>query len=575
MIKKYILIVNMNSNKVQVITGFIVTIIIIGVILAIYFSTRAKKGVTVSVEEKVPNISISGANIAKKTETYMLMTEYYNLPELSKQITLNTTINITDSYLIETLKIKRTNGTFVYEEDLINISDGAQTVSFEALDGENMASTHTIEVFYTTYVSGSQILGASGTISISEDKLSVAAGESDSISLNVSQPLTTVSKITTNYAVIKFNGTNIFPDKAVYFTPVSTTTNGFKIMGTGTTIIEGRTFYIYAAGNMKMIATEATESANTEFLTYISGVFTLSTKKISFQNKLFDISYGAAVGFDPYTYYEEGMPSWSTCTGDISVMITHCTKSTNCGAIGRMQNGCWHVLKGDSLPTVSDTAFYTKYGTVLEKKNDFKLFYGGDGALGRDGRNACNMTDADREDACYKDDELQLIASGNTCGHKYYGTDKGLGSKLPTAYTNQYLCPRAAQFNTGDKISLKGGHEGKYCSDRPETGKLMCTADNIQDWEQFTVSKNADNTYALKSARTGNYCGDGGDNGVDCSRANLAAHEKFKIFGNADGSYSLKGGYLGKYCSDRPHGGGIICSVDHLDAWEKFTISKI
>ena len=80
----------MNSNKVQAITGFIVTIIIIGIILAIYYSTRVKKGVTVSVEEKVPNISISGANIAKKTtETYMLMTEYYDLPELSKQVKID------------------------------------------------------------------------------------------------------------------------------------------------------------------------------------------------------------------------------------------------------------------------------------------------------------------------------------------------------------------------------------------------------------------------------------------------------------------------------------------------------
>jgi hypothetical protein len=128
------------------------------------------------------------------------------------------------------------------------------------------------------------------------------------------------------------------------------------------------------------------------------------------------------------------------CTSDTNAMITHCTKSTNCGAIGRQSNGCWHMFKGDSLPAVSDTAFYAKYGTVLEKKNDFKLFYGGDDALGRDGRNACTMTDEDKEAACAADTKLQLIASGDSCGHKYYGTDKGMGSKLPTAYTNNYFC---------------------------------------------------------------------------------------------------------------------------------------
>ena len=147
----------------------------------------------------------------------------------------------------------------------------------------------------------------------------------------------------------------------------------------------------------------------------------------------------------PYTYYEEENPteldiSGGLCTGDTNAMINHCTNSTNCGAIGKQSNGCWHMFKGNSLPAVSDTTFYSTYRTVLEKKNDFKLFYGGDGALGRDGRNACTMTDEDKEAACAADTKLQLIASGDSCGHKYYGTDKGMGSKLPTAYTNNYFC---------------------------------------------------------------------------------------------------------------------------------------
>jgi hypothetical protein len=79
--------------------------------------------------------------------------------------------------------------------------------------------------------------------------------------------------------------------------------------------------------------------------------------------------------------------------------------------------------------------------------------------------------------------------------------------------------------------------------------------------------------YALKSTRTGNYCGDNGANGVDCSLANLAAHEKFKIFVNAYGSYSLKGGYLGKYCGDGTE--SMDCTRDNLATHEEFDISII
>ena len=42
---------------------------------------------------------------------------------------------------------------------------------------------------------------------------------------------------------------------------------------------------------------------------------------------------------------------------------------------------------------------------------------------------------------------------------------------------------------------------------------------------------------------------------------------------NSGDVVSLKGGKDNKYCSDRPE--GMICNVGHLDAWEKFTISKI
>jgi hypothetical protein len=290
MIKKYILIVNMNSNKVQVITGFIVTIIIIGVILAIYFSTRAKKGVTVSVEEKVPNISISGANIAKKTETYMLMTEYYNLPELSKKVKIDVTVNISDSYLIETLKIKRTNGKNISEKILV-ISDGAKSVSFEALTGENMASEHTIEVIYTTSLNTTEVIGASATVTISEEHLSLATVEgSGPITLSVNTTgLQSDVKITKNYVVIRLGNTDIFAGKKVYFAPG--TGKGFKIMNTGSDVINGKTFYIFEAGTKKIIGTEPSDSANIKYITYTGGSVSLSEKKLNFKNKLFDVSF--------------------------------------------------------------------------------------------------------------------------------------------------------------------------------------------------------------------------------------------------------------------------------------------
>ena len=187
----------------------------------------------------------------------------------------------------------------------------------------------------------------------------------------------------------------------------------------------------------------------------------------------------------PYTYYEEENPSWSTCGADLSALITHCKNSTNCGAIGIQSNGCWHMFKGDSLPNDSDTAFYAKYGTVLEKKNDFKLFYGGDGALGRDGRNACNMTDADRQDACIRDDKLQIIASGGSCGHKYYNTDKGMGSKLPTDYTNIHFCNREYGIEYG-LISPNTGHNWHASGLTPEECRVKAVA-------------NGDNAYGMST----------------------------------------------------------------------------
>jgi len=68
--------------------------------------------------------------------------------------------------------------------------------------------------------------------------------------------------------------------------------------------------------------------------------------------------------------------------------------------------------------------------------------YGGDSNLGRDGRNACNMTDNDKKYACDNDTELFGIGSGPSCGHKFYNTDKGKGSTISSTdeYDKFYSC---------------------------------------------------------------------------------------------------------------------------------------
>ena len=286
------------KTTITAITGFIVTIIIIGVILAIYFGTRTKKDVTGTTEEKEPIISISSAKLAAQseteTETYQMMTEYYDLPELSKGVEIRATINVKDSYLIKTLKITRNN----VDEKNVPISDGDHIISFKPKPNENMAVTHIIKVTYTTLVSDTVKDGPSATIAISEDQLSLAStSKSGDVSLTVGNPsLSTNVLFTKNYVTIKLGSINIFPGQQIYFSPASG--NGFKIMGaTGNSlnVVNGKVFYILAAGNKNMIATTATETTATQYLTYTNNTLSLSSKTINFQNKLFDITFGSTV----------------------------------------------------------------------------------------------------------------------------------------------------------------------------------------------------------------------------------------------------------------------------------------
>ena len=100
------------------------------------------------------------------------------------------------------------------------------------------------------------------------------------------------------------------------------------------------------------------------------------------------------------------------------------------------------ILRDDGVLSIIDKT--GKYTDALDiSRATGKLYYGGDGNLGRDGRNACNMTDADRKDACEKDSELFGIGNGPSCGHKFYKRYiAGHNSTIDNSekYNNFYLC---------------------------------------------------------------------------------------------------------------------------------------
>ena len=131
-----------------------------------------------------------------------------------------------------------------------------------------------------------------------------------------------------------------------------------------------------------------------------------------------------------------------------------CSSATN---VGSKRDGTWGPWADNS--TVASTCVGAKLDEIWEVQDDGirkladgytvsefpegTLYYGGDSNLGRDGRNACNMTDDDKKYACDNDTELVGIGSGHTCGHKYYNTDQGEGGVKHisnTGYAKFYSC---------------------------------------------------------------------------------------------------------------------------------------
>ena len=111
---------------------------------------------------------------------------------------------------------------------------------------------------------------------------------------------------------------------------------------------------------------------------------------------------------------------------------------TNIACNGAKLDEIWEV-QDDGTRKLAD-------GYITSKWPEGILYYGGDSNLGRDGRNACNMTDDDKKYACDNDTELVGIGSGHTCGHKFYNTDQGTGSVIASTdeYSKFYSCDTKA-----------------------------------------------------------------------------------------------------------------------------------
>ena len=130
-----------------------------------------------------------------------------------------------------------------------------------------------------------------------------------------------------------------------------------------------------------------------------------------------------------------------------------CSSAIN---VGSKRDGTWGPWADNT--TVSSTCVGAKLDEIWEVQDDGTrkladgytlsewaegtLHYGGDSNLGRDGRNACNMTDDDKKYACDNDTELFGIGSGASCGHKFYNTDQGKGSVISSTseYDKFYSC---------------------------------------------------------------------------------------------------------------------------------------
>ena len=269
-------------------------LILIGIAFVIYYLfIRTSK----STEEKEPIISVSGAELVS-TENYTPF-EYYTtqeLTEFSKNVKIRIKLVIYDSYLINSLSIRRKHGSYAIDtKNLADIKDGEQTIEYSPNENENMIGDHNILVQYTTKSDPNTVKnGATTNVNVTGEHLQMTNIEGqNSVVLEVTSPTINTQIITSQKLVtVKYNGKDIFDGDDVYLTPVVTTGNnkGFKINGTGRSSIQGKIFYFLNAGNKKMIGNKPSDDDDTLYITYKDNKISLSNKKTDFSNKLFDVT---------------------------------------------------------------------------------------------------------------------------------------------------------------------------------------------------------------------------------------------------------------------------------------------
>jgi hypothetical protein len=157
----------------------------------------------------------------------------------------------------------------------------------------------------------------------------------------------------------------------------------------------------------------------------------------------------AAAAQSNYSYLGDG-----ECTNDWGSQLDLCSADVNCSAIGQQSNGCWHKLKGDN----ATTANYNSYKPLLERKNQFALFYIGEGGSNRASANDVKV-------ACKQDDNCVAVGrQSNNWWHKLGQSGPAHYKKpLRANYPNgMYLYNDVKDVNAPATSSSSGGGGGPF-----------------------------------------------------------------------------------------------------------------
>lgn len=115
-------------------------------------------------------------------------------------------------------------------------------------------------------------------------------------------------------------------------------------------------------------------------------------------------------------------------------------------------------------------------------------------------------------------------------------------------------------------IWLRGGRTGQFVTDQDPN--VRTDARNLGAWERFAVVQLGGGQIALRGGRQGKYCSDDGDNRVRCNRDAVGAWERFTVEDAGGGRIALRGGRTGRYCSDQED--RFSCDAMNRNAWEVF-----